>query len=351
MTYVFANGLLGRSRNFIAGGASVTWENVTGVATGSGTGRAFILDPWGPKAGAYLCWQDALWHTGNLDSSPPTWTQVLTAAAVIASTGSSFVTLERLSGSIKESGLIYVGWEDNIHSGISVSHDSGSTWAHHGIGYGGGGAGGVCKRVISSTSTAGKVYWMGGNGGYSLFNTSTNYGASWSFSDYQAFISFSDFDVDYPTAETTIVIQAGTNGMNYSHDGGATFHQQAGTLITSIGGYINMNIATQDANDVLYAASDGAVWHSTDGGVNWTNIANLAGSSCSDRKIVAVGRWPYDKNKVFWLWCNGGVSPPAELIAYSTDMMVTVQNKMGNWDAVMGAIFQNPVMIVPCWLS
>lgn len=112
-----------------------------------------------------------------------------------------------------------------------------------------------------------------------------------------------------------------------------------------------MNIATQDKNDVLFASARVA-YHSADGGVNWTSTIIYGGgvSACSNIDFVAVGRWPYDKNKVFWLWCPGGVNPPAELIAYSTDLMVTVQNKMGNWNAVMGA-FANPVMIVPCWLS
>lgn len=345
LVYVFANGVMGRSRNFLSAPSVVSWENVTGSTAGTGIGAAFILDPWGPKQGAFRAYANIVEHTGDLDDSPPTWAAALTTATLTGIFGGSGYSFKYLAGSITESGLVYAAWNYSAGVGISCSHDSGATWTHTHITA----LGGNVFRIIADTSIAGKVWWIGDLPGHGTFGYSLDYGATWTVLS-TSFNYIVDFDIGYPDAAT--IIYRLDDKLYYSHNNGGSFTPY--TIASPSGfnsGLIKLNIATLNESDILWVENSTS-YHSTDGGVTYTIGVGMSGSSCTGGgggSVYAVGRWPYDINKVFWLWCPAGVSPNPAQIAYSDDLMVTVQNKMGNWNAVMGT-FANPVMIIPVWV-
>jgi hypothetical protein len=359
LLYVFADGKLGRTRNFIAGGASVTWQDATGVASGSGVGTAFCMDPWGPMQGAYICWLDKLWHTSNLDSNPPTWTQVLAATTVESALGIASVTLERLGAANTESGVIYVAWTSTSAGGTvgtSVSKDFGATWAHHAFTTTPGHGRPIIARIMADPATVGMMWllWQLGDGNGGALHSTTDYGVTFAGPALGfAFQVPEDFDVDGSTAQN-IVIRFTPDQVWWSHNGGANWTKSLTTISPSSnsGTMINMNIATLDNTDVLWAETTGRWWHSIDAGINFTSVDPIGAGhgSCANKSIVASGRWPYDKNKVFFLWCQGGVNAWSP-INYSDDLLATIQNKTGNWFSVMGGAFTNPVMIVPVWIA
>lgn len=77
LVYVCEGKHLGRSRNFNAGFPN--WEPAMGNVSGS-SWHAFYLDPFDPKNSAMAVLGGGVYRTTNLNSNPPTWTQVLSKA-------------------------------------------------------------------------------------------------------------------------------------------------------------------------------------------------------------------------------------------------------------------------------
>jgi len=345
LTYVFANGKTGRARNFVTGGTSLTWEDVTGSVAGSGTGTAFICDTVDPKHVAYRVWVDVVEIAVDLDNTTPTWTSILTAADVQAALGNTGVAFAQIDVSRLETDLCYVAWKDNIHDGVSVTFDRGASWAHHKIGFGGGGANGEVRRVVVDPLTLGKVWFCGGNGAYCFLLVSTNYGASWGINYAPAFTTDGDFDIG---SNGLVAILRQATHLYYSGNGGSSWTQSP-TAITSsaLWGALCLSVAADDNNDVLWGEQNGDIWHSTDAGVNYSLVTTLTGTGFSTQKIQNLRRWRYDKQKCFWLRMPGGISPPSLRIGYSTDTMATLIDKTSNWAALMGGAFDKPVAICP----
>lgn len=353
--YVFAGGKVGRTRNFLS--ASPNWVDVTNTTAGSG-GEAFNLDPWNPVNGAYRLYANVLEKTTNLNSVLPTWTSVLTSATVASATGLSGVFFTKMSLTIVEQNTIYVISESSSSVTCSTSLNGGTTWSHNLIKAGPEGWG-TSRRIIASNWTAGKAYFIGVNNGFASLYVTTDHGASWNGIFGLSFNQLLDFDVSYPDREQTIVVKAnGAGGGNahmwYSTNGGASFND-AGAVISpfsGVGAWLNMNCATQDQTDWLWGEGTGDFWHSSNSGASWTRVFtwDTGHGSCPGANTVAVGRWPYDKNKCYWLYCPGGVSPESLYIGYSNDLMATKQDKTGDWNSAVAA-FSGPVMIVPLWLG
>lgn len=345
LTYVFAGGKLARARNFVTGGTSVHWQNATGATAGTGTGTAFALDPPGHKDAAYRAYGDVLEHTSDLDSTIPSWASVLTAADIQTAMSVSSVVLQRLATSKVEPGLVYVASTSATKVVISASTDYGANWAHHFVD-----VGGTCERIIADPVTPGKVWFCGENAGFSILQVSFDYGATWTGVVGPAFQHVDDFDVD-PTTGQVVIVRVSIDHLYYSHTAEAGFGVLVGDTVATPGGgnrgTMKMSISAQDPDDVLWIETY-TPYHSTDGGVSYSPLSPIyAASSCPDRSILAVSRWPYDDTQVFWLFCPGGVSPPTQLIGYSSDLLASIQNKVGDWTAEMGAPFDNPVMIAP----
>lgn len=356
LTYVFANGKVTRARNFVSGGGSPTWEDVTGSVAGTGTGRDMVLDTVSPKDVAYRVWQDVVEVTTNLNASPPTWTSKLTTAAVQAATGRTSVEFYRCDVSAKEQDLFYVAWKHSGNgAGISYSTDQGATWTHHDTITGGGSGGSGVRRIKCDPQTPGKVWFLGDNGQYHVLYYSTNYGLTWTGVLGPAFSRVNDFDIDTINGQVIIAHQFSWNTYN-SHNGGASFIGpiQLDTTKFSVGlfnGY-GIQIYAQDANDaILTGPGPDGNWlaRTVDGGTTWTYPYqfNLLGSSGS---VAKLHRWPYDKNQIFWLYdkeLGAGASP---FIGYTMDMFITPIEKISNWTTVTGVDFLHPVKIIAVWV-
>lgn len=348
LTYVFANGKVGRARNFVTGGTSPTWEDATGsIPAGTGTGAFLALDTVDPKHVAYRIWGNAIDLAVDLDNTTPTWNNILLATDVQTALGNTSVVFVHADISRLETDLFYVAWKDNIHDGVSVSFDRGASWAHHKIGFGGGGADGDVMRVVVDPITLGKVWFCGGNGVYHFLLKSTNYGASWGINYSPAFTTEYDFDIGSGGLVAVMPI-SNSNGMVYTSNGGISWTNSATVIaLGAANTSFSLSVAADDNNDVLWAAQTGEIWHSADGGATWTLVTTLPGTGFSTKKVQNLRRWRYDKQKCFWLRVPGGVSPPALRIGYSTDTMGTLIDKTSNWAALMGAAFDNPAAICP----
>jgi hypothetical protein len=343
LVYAFANGKLGRSRNFIAGGGSPTWADATGTTPGTGTGAGFVVDFADPKHKGWRLWGNLLERTTNLNDTVPAWSTKLLATTVAAAVGAATITFVKLSNSPTEPGVIYVGWAATgpIEVGVSVSKDSGATWAHAAVN-----SNGTIRRIKADPITAGKVWGILGHTDpfdhlTDILYSSTNYGTTWSVElDLWDPVQLTgtdclDFDVDNLTG-STIVVDAGTSGIWYLHSGGGPYTQVVVAPEIDTGGFLCMGIDATNSNDVLYGAQTGRFWHSTDGGKTYSSV--FTGTTPK-----SVTRWPFDGKKVFWFDANK--------IYYSSDLLTTQQDKTGNWATVFGAAPINPVVVVPIWVS
>lgn len=80
-------GIIAGTANFL--NVSPTWADVSGSGATRVTGNllVFRLDPWAPANNAYCLTSDGLWYTTTIRNSPPTWTNILTAAQMQSGTG------------------------------------------------------------------------------------------------------------------------------------------------------------------------------------------------------------------------------------------------------------------------
>lgn len=356
LVYAANEAFVGRTRNFLS--ASPNWEDVTGAAAGR-TLRSLILNPSDPKNSACLVCAGRIFVTSDLESSPPTWAETLLATTVETAIGFANVEFYKASGSIIEEGKLYVAW--NAHDGdalvgVSVSSDWGATWDRHTIVWQGSAADSpyIPKRIIASYTTAGLVYVATGTTIYTpAIYKSINSGATWlTLASWGAFQAVFDFDVGYPNADNIMyaLINQSMQVWRSDNAGGAWTEVNSTTLNVKSGSgksseYL-INIATSDNQDVLVMLPatdvDGSAWfwRSLDGGATWTEKYHNASVS----GLNALGRWPYDTERVFVVG-NG--------IYYSTDGMATAPaDKSGDWASVMGDAFDahTAVMIVPVWV-
>jgi hypothetical protein len=109
LTYVVTTTKVTRTRNFLD--ASPNYTNVTGAITGSITD--FILDPFDPKNKAWTFANSGVWKTTDLDSSAPTWTNVLTAAQINTLCGTTQIIWSSIKANITASGYILIYTQDN----------------------------------------------------------------------------------------------------------------------------------------------------------------------------------------------------------------------------------------------
>lgn len=355
LVYVVTTSKIARTRNFKS--ASPTYTDITGSATGTFT--AFILDPFDPNNGAYLLSTTTLYRCEDLDSATPTWTSILTAAAVQTAKSWANVTFAHMCAPITQAGGLCVGGRSTSSSGLvfgSVTDDYGTGWTHTSLAtsLSGDSADYGVRRVIADLLTPDKYFIVQGpsNRAATIFAT-TDGGATWNtFYTFGAFQRLYCFDFGYSTTPALIekywYVQRNMHELYASDDFGSSFSEVKDTGLSPAPEYgrISLNAATSDQQDIMWAdprenvGLDQSVhiFRSYDGGATWpvdidTNL----------HFIEALGRWPYDPDRVFLLGSSD--------IYYSTDGAVTLNGRTGNWTTVFGSAFANPVMIVPVWIN
>jgi hypothetical protein len=129
VVYVMGTNHLGRTRDF--GANHPTWDNVP-IPTVTRCWD-FILDPWNPKDGGWLSTDQGLYRTTNLNSTVPSWTQVLSKSAIESGTGrSNYRSGYKIIGSINKQNyfafffLVDTGGQKYLYCASTT--DSGSNW-------------------------------------------------------------------------------------------------------------------------------------------------------------------------------------------------------------------------------
>lgn len=369
-----------RTSNFLE--ASPTWENITGVVTG--TLKVIRLDPWDPANKAVVMSSDGVWYTTNSRSSPPTWIQILTLAQMRTLAGNaSYYFLDAMMMSPTVQGFV----------GLVVLYEvSGSTRRMSYIRTSDYSAG-VSSWVAT---TAGDQLWVGGEShGFWVSQHNVN----------RVFISFG----------------SGADGIDilYSIDGGLLWAHKATGIPGSAwehGGVIFIPYKDNAADNLIYIALDGAggsgqssVGRTTTGVVGtWSNLsagmaadvgaiygpkyidgitesplvsggsgiylsgwADFGGGSFGTgvfkfdgttwtTKITgaggapwyvgdALGGWPYDNSRL-QMWRRGAGGGTDGTVIRSTDGGITWVSAHGNLDSITGAEAQLG-FLVPIWVA
>lgn len=367
LVYVCTRDKLGRTRNFL--NASPTWENITPSLSGNIV--AFEIDPWNPNNRALIITTNGVYRTTNLDDSPPTFSLVLSPSTVQTATGKVDLNFRNCCYTITQNEKIYVAWASTTTGfafGVSNSADNGATWSHvfidnhSGVGV----LSPIIPRMIGGLDGTGKAYMCVGNyGSRNHLCYTTNGGVSWTLGHYPGVLTdLFDFDVSYPDAANTVIYYREATDIRYSHGGIGGAYSTATTLAGTAGAVfgILINIATADRDDILLlqpathvTTSPTTKFHrSTDRGLNWsvvfsTTYANTNVDVDGYTSAASCGRWPYDVERVFWL--ENGHAFTSGKIWYTDNMFSSVNDKTGNWVAIMGANFRYPVRIIPIWIN
>lgn len=129
IVYVMGTNHLGRTRDF--GANHPTWDNVPIPAVTRCWD--FILDPWNPKNGGWLSTDQGLYKTANLDSTTPSWSQVLSKSAIESGTGrSNYRSGYKVIGSINKQNyfafFFIVDTSGQKYLYCAATTDNGSNW-------------------------------------------------------------------------------------------------------------------------------------------------------------------------------------------------------------------------------
>lgn len=349
---VVTSSKVGYTTSFLAG--SPTWRDKTGSI--SGTIVDFILDPYDPANKAYCLTTATVYKTTNLGSSTPTWTSVYTAASANSTLGTSDATFRRIHATITAEGYLWVNISTTTHSVgsgwatfVARSTNAGTSWSI-----------GTVLTDMNSTQEntffgldvsdhSASILYCHPTDNYSYGTMrSTDGGATWSNRGgyFGAFTKGADLFLPYPSNDNDLRVYVMAWGSSFnkfyrSVDGGANYEDITPSGFTFTNGSADtnpymINVATATGVDIMI--TDGTrLFRSRDGGSSWTQVSTMGAGTAR-----ALGRWPYDPDRVFIL--------TATQILYSTDGGSNFSEKMGNWSTVMGGGFANGVMIVPIWV-
>ena len=359
IVYVMGTNHLGRTRDF--GASNPTWDDVPIPSVTRCLD--FILDPWNPKNGGWLATDQGLYRTANLDSSAPSWTQVLSKSAI----ESALSTLNyrdgyKVVGSINKQGyfaFFFITDIDTISGGANLccayTDDNGNNWGFTTIdtnifGVAGSAWGGAADYV---------PHLVGGNVvlyAASIDTTpsppsarpqvfkSTNGGASWSsvgtIGSYTAEDDITPYSVHCPynSNEDGLDVYVAFKTGIYKSINGSTFSSlgispQQNINRTSVETY------TQDQN-VVY------IWDSSDNiRVSENNAASFSTRGSVPGTLKAAGGFPFDKQRYYSVSDTG--------IYASFDGGNNFVDKTGNYpvSALSPSASYNKAVIVPVWVS
>lgn len=347
LVYVATYTRLGRSRNFLSD--YPLWENVTGSI--SGNIIDFLLDPYDPVNSAYALSDTAVYKTGNLNATSPTWTSKITLAAIRTELGDSTVSFRNISTSIANNGTVWVSLFGDAGAGSSgdiyVVHTADHFSSHSATLVAtavDGQPHAPDIHVQGSNRSAGMAYVVGiANALVGKLYVTTNSNASWSVR-YNFGVALEGFEAAYAgstdTAEMIFYVNRSPDFNLYrSTDGGLTFTQvlaPSGTPGAAPRPSRIVNVATHLSSDVIYAATGEGIYDSSDGGNSW-HVNSLTGTT------KAIGRWPYNPDHIY-LFID-------DRVKYSDNRGNTFSDKVGNWASAMGTAFALGTNVIPVWVA
>lgn len=355
IVYVMGTNYLGRTRDF--GANHPTWDNVPIPAVTRCWD--FILDPWNPKNGGWLSTDQGLYKTANLDSTTPSWSQVLSKSTIESTVGrASYADGYKIIGSInKQNYFAFFCVVGNSTDGWILAcfytSDNGSTWGYAavdtiGLGNWGGAADYVPHLVNNEVVlyVAGIAYISSPPSARPEVFKSVNGGANWSsvgtIGSYVTFGNMIPYSLHCPYNDNDNgldVYFANADGI-YKSINGSTFTSlsitpQANISRTSVETY------TQD-QDIVY------VWDSNDN-IRVSNSAGAIGSFSTRGSVPgtlkAAGGFPFNSQRYYAVSDSG--------IYASFDGGFSFIDKTNNYPVAQlsPSASYNKAVIVPVWIK
>jgi hypothetical protein len=117
--YVLADTKLGRTRDFSA--ASPAWSDITPASAGDLWD--FVLDPWNPTTTGYIAASTGIWKSTDLTNAAPTFTNILTAAAIeTAVSDTAFTKAHKIMCSINQEDYVAFFFQTGTYSLPTAAH-------------------------------------------------------------------------------------------------------------------------------------------------------------------------------------------------------------------------------------
>lgn len=357
--YVMTPDYLGRTRAFSA--TSPVYADITPGSMG--IGYDYILDPWSPETTGYIATSAGIWKSSDLTSTIPTFTNVLTTAAIEGVLGAGVENLYKIICSINVQNYVtfFFNIGDALYNGRS--YDGGTTWAYSLIANVAGGLswqgaadyvphlvnGNIRLYVAYGTTVVNRIHgdWARSDDG----------GATWSATGRYASVSGGAFiyphEVHCPYHGNEDGDIAYIHGNTGAANGTLFQTTSAGTGWTMLVGGSSGLLVRRSSMQAYTLNNQIAVrWKSTPALYTTTNAftsetaATLSGYIGT--QIAAAGGFPVNSDQYYAVTTGNGA------ILVTTDNGENWTDKTGNWRTVYGITAGNPVtsgisVIVPLW--
>lgn len=356
-----------RTRAFSA--SSPVWVDITpGGVTGL---NDFILDPWSPATRGYLLGTDGVYRSEDLDTSSPSFTQVLSSAQIQTLVGAPTTvgSFYKIIGSINtQNWFAFAATYPRSGGGainggfvLIYTTNGGDSWSFSTISsvtfrdYTYGGALDIVPHIVGGAMVLFAAAHGGGAAGATNFRLykSTNSGISWSELTAQALSGAITGGVlchcPYNGNEDGYNVYWGmdiANSVNsiYYTDSSSTTAVAPATTTVEIMKRWNMESYTLDRLK-MYDWHGGAFYTSDNAGTSWSSVSTT-GLPSVNFLPMATGGFPNNSSQ-FYLLCTNGLSADAAVLV-STDRGATWTNKTGNL-SISGAADRRSSVIVPLW--
>lgn len=359
--------------------ATPTWEDVTGIVTG--TPIIFRLDPYDPSHKAIVLTTTGIWYSLNIRDSVPIWVQSISTADMQALTAASlmFSTMSKLVMDITVDGKVHVlvvNFVTNLAYYLKTSdYTTGSGgWSSSNMGTartdGGQPQSGFAVSQHNSNHIYASINLTAGD--LPILRYSLNGGASWSsitvntagFSSGHNSPAFVFLPYTGNDSDQIIYIYGAAPKPNLAAtlDGGATWFDVANAGIVT---YANQGIQNEEAvtESPIGSAGTTVYWigiSNPGGGGNGARILNINviantysqifyTANVYDNRGWGFGGWPYDVNILrAYFKAAASVGALDDKVVRSIDGGVTFVSAHGNLDSVStpGTVV---TYLVPVW--
>lgn len=125
--FVQTGKIVGRTSDFSA--ANPVWVSIGPTMDSGKWMRHFILDPWSPETTAYLATDMGVYKSTNIKTASPTWSLVLSAATIEATTGATFGGAMKLLGSINSQYFVALFFKIGKKLWMAKTTNGGTNWS------------------------------------------------------------------------------------------------------------------------------------------------------------------------------------------------------------------------------